>query len=502
MKLMFPASAKNWLSLAGVIIALTALFMILFLVIVTIVMKEQAAYLGLVTYILLPAVMIVGLLLIPLGMLRETKRERREEGPAKRTGWPKIDLDEPGHRHAFFIFLVGTGIFVFLSAVGSYQAFHYTESTKFCGTLCHAVMEPEHTAHRNSPHAQVTCVACHVGPGVDWYARSKLSGLYQVYAVLADVYPRPIPTPIKNLRPARAVCEQCHWPQKFYGHKLQLRTHYLSDQANTPWRIGLNLKVGPPQEALGLMEGIHWHISPRVRIDYSAADPGRQQIPWVRYTNLESGVAKVYRDKGKQAVEPAAGEIRTMDCMDCHNRPSHLYRPPAQFIDEAITAGRIPAALPEIKKLAVQLCAKQYSSAKIARQEIRAGIIEFYRQDYPQLQASQLGLVEKGVAGVQAEFAKNIFPYMRVNWTAYPDNIGHLNFAGCFRCHNGSHTSDQGEAISRDCTMCHDIGIQGIPGKGMERALLGESLAFRHPVEIDDAWQQTPCTDCHSGGNP
>jgi len=502
MKLMFPASAKNWLSLAGVIIALTALFMILFLVIVTFVMKEQAAYLGLVTYILLPAVMIVGLLLIPLGMLRETKRERREGEPAKRAGWPKIDLDEPGHRHAFFIFLVGTGIFVFLSAVGSYQAFHYTESTKFCGTLCHAVMEPEHTAHRNCPHAQVACVACHVGPGVDWYARSKLSGLYQVYAVLADIYPRPIPTPIKNLRPARAVCEQCHWPQKFYGHKLQLRTHYLSDQANTPWRIGLNLKVGPPQEALGLIEGIHWHISPRARIEYSATDPGRQQIPWVRYTNLDSGVAKVYRDKGGPALAPAAGGMRTMDCMDCHNRPSHLYRPPAQFIDEAITAGRIPAALPEMKKLAVQLCAKQYSSAQIAQQEIRAGIIQFYRQDYPQLHARNLGLVEKGVTGVQTESAQNIFPYMRVNWTAYPDNIGHLNFAGCFRCHNGGHASDHGETIGRDCTLCHDIGIQGIPGKGMERARIGESLAFRHPEEIGDAWQQAPCTDCHSGGNP
>jgi len=500
MRLMFPASAKNWLSLAGVVIALTALFMILFLVIVSLTIKEQAAYLGLVTYILLPAVMIVGLLLIPIGMLREMRQERREGEPARKPGWPRIDLDEPRHRHAFFIFLVGTGIFVFLSAIGSYQAFHYTESTQFCGTLCHTVMEPEHTAHRNSPHAQVACVACHVGPGVDWYARSKLSGLYQVYAVLADVYPRPIPTPIKNLRPARAVCEQCHWPQKFYGHKLQLRTHYLSDRANTPWRIGLNLKVGPPQEAQGLIEGIHWHISPRVRIEYRASDPGRQQIPWVRYTDLESGVETIFTDQNQQGEAASeTGEVRTMDCMDCHNRPSHLYRPPSQFIDEAITAGRIPTALPEIKKLAVQLCTPQYPSAEAARQEIRAGIIAFYRENYPDLHARQLGVVEKGVAGVQEEFGKNIFPFMRVNWAAYPDNIGHLYYRGCFRCHNGSHQSEKGETISRECTLCHDIGIQGIPGKGMETQRIGENLPFRHPEEIGDAWQQMLCSDCHAG---
>ena len=297
MKLVLPPSAKNWLSVAGVIIALTALFMIIFLFIVATIIRAQAAYLGLVTYILLPAVMVVGLLLIPAGMIREIRRERQEKIlPA--AGWPKIDLEEPRHRHAFFIFVIGTGFFLLISAVGSYEAFHYTESTNFCGTLCHTVMEPEYVAHNNSPHAQVPCTDCHVGPGADWYVRSKLSGLYQVYAVLTHVYPRPIPTPIKNLRPARAVCEQCHWPQKFYGYKLQVQTHYLPDRDNTPWRIGLGLKVGQPQEALGLIEGIHWHINPHVRIEYSATDRARQQIPWVRSTNLDSGVVKTFVDTG------------------------------------------------------------------------------------------------------------------------------------------------------------------------------------------------------------
>ena len=175
-KIVLPPSVKNWLSLSGVIIVFTSLFMIIFLFIAAIFVRGQAAYLGLITYILLPAVMLIGLLLIPAGMLLKIHKERQGI-TVPETRWPKIDLEEPHHRHAFFIFVIGTGFFLLISAVGSYEAFHYTESTQFCGTLCHRVMEPEHVAHQYSPHARVPCVSCHVGPGADWYMRSKLSGL-------------------------------------------------------------------------------------------------------------------------------------------------------------------------------------------------------------------------------------------------------------------------------------------------------------------------------------
>lgn len=498
MKLQLPSSAKNWLSLTGAIVAVTALFMIIFLFIVALTVAEAAAYLGLVTYILLPSVMILGLLLIPLGMWREVRRRGRE-GEEARPGWPKIDLEEPRHRHAFFIFVVGTGIFLLVSAVGSYQAFHYTESVQFCGTLCHTVMKPEYTAHKNSPHAKVACVSCHVGPGAGWYARSKLSGLYQVYAVTAGVYPRPIPTPIKNLRPARAVCEQCHWPQKFYGHKLELRTHYLSDDANTPWRLGMNMKVGPAQSALGVSEGIHWHIHPKVRVEYGATDASRQQIPWVRLVNLENGTEKLFRDPDSGGSPAANEKGRVMDCIDCHNRPSHLYRPPAQFVDTAMTAGRIPANLPGIKKLALELSSADYSSEEQAMRGIRDGILQFYQSKHPAIYSAQRPLVDRAVAGLQHEFSQNIFPYMKVTWKVYPDNIGHLYYKGCFRCHNGTHRTAAGETISRDCTLCHDIVIQG-GADAMETGKIGESLPFRHPEDIGDAWKETPCSDCHTGG--
>jgi amino acid transporter len=280
MKLRLPESARNWISLTGAMIAIISFFMILFLFVLVLILDQESSYVGLVIYIILPAFLIFGLILIPIGMLsyRKKIKERGED-------WPKVDLNDVKHRNAFFIFVVGTTIFLFLSAIGSYQAFHYTESVEFCGTTCHNIMIPEYTAYQNSPHARVACVDCHVGSGANWYMRSKLSGLYQVYATMVDNYPRPIPTPIKNLRPARDTCEKCHWPEKFYPQSLRVERHYLNNDENTAWDIYLNIKTGGTFAELGLDEGIHWHINPNVEISYISGDEKNLTIPWVKYNN-------------------------------------------------------------------------------------------------------------------------------------------------------------------------------------------------------------------------
>jgi hypothetical protein len=498
-----PPSVKNWTSLIGATIALISLFMIAFLLVVTVILREQAAYVGLVTYILLPAILVTGLLFIPIGMWRKIRKEHREHIEPQ-PGWPRIDLNNPTHRNAFFIFAVGTAAFLFFSAIGSYEAFHFTESVRFCGTLCHTVMKPEYTTHENSSHARVACVACHVGPGADWYVRSKISGLYQVYAVLADVYPRPIPTPIKNLRPARAVCEQCHWPKKFYPYQIRNETHYLPDKDNTRWDIRLVMKIGAQEPALGYRSGIHWHINPGVKIEYIAADRGHQKIPWVKYTNLETGSVKFFQDPDSPMSEKEidSSAIQTMDCIDCHNRPSHEYLAPSYFVNTAITKGLIPKELPEIKSVVVGLCGKEYASLDEAKKQIRKGITNYYEKNYPDIEKNTPQLVEKAINGLQEKFAGNIFPYMKARWSAYPDNIGHLEFIGCFRCHNGTHATATGEVISRECNLCHQIEYQGTPGINPEFAPLGGTLEFRHPVDIDQAWKEMSCTDCHTGLAP
>ncbi len=502
MKIKLPPSSQNWISLIGATIAVISFFMIVFLFSVTIVLEQRATYLGLVIYILLPAVMVVGLILIPIGMYLKVRREQRT-GEKLESKLPRIDLNDLRHRNAFFIFSIGTTIFLFLSAIGSYEAFHYTESTEFCGTLCHSVMNPEYTAYQNSPHARVGCVDCHVGPGADWYVRSKMSGLYQVYATVADIYPKPIPTPIKNLRPAREVCEQCHWPEKFYAHKLRLETHYLADEKNTQWNIQLVMKIGSEHPALGLKEGIHWHINPDVKVEYVATDETREEIAWVRYTNQETGEVKIYQDEYNTLSEAQLDtmEIRTMDCIDCHNRPSHLYRPPSKFVDEAMTAGNIPVELPEINSVALSICAEEYPSMDSAMTYIEKEVTSYYDDNYPELVKEKPQLVAKAINGIQNVFSKNIFPNMKVRWSAYPNHIGHMEFNGCFRCHNQTHATETGQTIRMECNLCHTIKAQGTPGN-MEYAELNASLEFKHPVDIYGAWRESLCADCHTGMNP
>lgn len=494
MKIKLPDSAFNWITLIGATIAGISFFMIVFLFSVTSIFGSGASYLGIVIYIVLPAFMVVGLLLIPIGMLIKKKKEKQPEEEK----FPIINLNDVKHRNAFAIFVFGTIIFLFISAVGSYEAFHYSESVEFCGTTCHTVMKPEYVAYQNSPHARVGCVDCHVGEGADWYVRSKLSGLYQVYAVLANNYPRPIETPIKNLRPAQETCEKCHWPEKFYSRKLRQQRYYLNDEENTEWDISLTMIIGPTFGALGLSEGIHWHINSDIKVEYIATDEKKLDIPWVRYTNLKTGEVKVYNDEEEplEESELANYEVHVMDCMDCHNRPSHRYYPPAFFINNAITAGTVPKELPEIKSVAMDIFGNDFSTEDSAMIFIRDEI-ESYYEDYE----VEKELVQRAIIGIQNEFKKNIFPEMKVRWDAYPNHIGHVEFEGCFRCHFDTHSTDEGEYIAKDCENCHSINAQGTLDE-MEYAQAGESLEFRHPVDIDGAWQDMKCIECHTGLNP
>ncbi len=384
-ELRLPKTFYNWTSIIGATIALISLFMIVFLFIITTIFSKGTSYIGIVIYMVLPAFLVIGLILIPIGMIIKFKKQAKEkEADKKALRWPSIDFNETRQRNAFMIFAVGSTIFLLLSAVGSYEAFHYSESVEFCGKLCHKVMKPEYVAYQNSPHARVACVECHVGSGADWYVRSKLSGLYQVWSVTMNLYPRPIPVPIKNLRPARETCEECHWPAKFYARQLRIERHYLPDAKNTEWDIHLQMKIGASLSALGLQEGIHWHINPDVRVEYVATADDRQSIPWVRYTNLKTGEVREFIDSDNP-LQPGQMDtlaVRTMDCMDCHNRPSHNYQTPIFAINNAITAGLIPKELPDIKTAALEAMNTVYSTNDSAMTGIENKINTYYSENY------------------------------------------------------------------------------------------------------------------------
>lgn len=493
----FPPSFYNYTSYIGSVIAAVGLFVFGFLFVISVFFEQGGAYLGLIMWIVIPSFIVLGLLLIPIGMILKHKRDKNGV-TATEKDWPTINLNEPRTRNAIAIFGFGSVIFLMLSAVGSYEAFHYSESVEFCGTLCHEVMKPEYVAYHNSSHAKVACVECHVGSGAGFYARSKLSGLYQVYAVTTGIFPRPIATPISNLRPAQETCEECHWPEKFYARQLVMNKHYLADKDNTEWDIHLQMKTGPSNSARGLEEGIHWHINPDTKIEYIAKDSSRMEIPWVRYTNLKTGVVKIFKDASSELSEEeiAAYEKREMDCMDCHNRPSHDYHTPINFINNAITAGHISRELPEIKSLSMTILAMDFSTNDSALAYIDSEVRNFYSSNYDLIYTEKAELITQAIKGIQDEFQKNIFPEMNVKWSVYPNNIGHMEFNGCFRCHNDQHSTTDGQVISKDCNLCHSIVAQGRPDT-IQGGSIFKPLDFVHPNDEYDDWKMGLCSECH-----
>lgn len=493
-----PKSYYNLISFVGTIIAGMSLFMIVLFSVVGYFYEDTSTYLGLFVFIILPIFLILGLIIIPIGMMIEVKRRKKRELEYIKKGWPVIDLNVSRYRNAVLIFSIGTLILFFLSAIGSYEAFHYTESVEFCGTLCHEVMEPEYVAYQNSPHARVACVDCHVGTGADWYMRSKLSGLRQVYAVLTDDFSRPIETPIHNLRPARETCEECHWPEKFYAQQLRQTKHFLTDSMNAEWNIHLKMKIGPQHSALGLSEGIHWHINPDVKIEYIPKRDNRKDIPWVKFTNLKTGEETIYVDEENALSEEkmAEAELRDMDCMDCHNRPSHHYYTPQEFVDHALISGDIPKDLPFIKKVAMELFANPYDSKDTAFLEIENYTKAFYEDNYPEISASRKEDINKAIEGMKFEFSQNVFPAMGVSWDEYESHIGHKTYNGCFRCHDDNHQSADGKVIRKDCNICHTIVLQGKEGEELFSSV-NDALDFVHPKELEDGWDEDLCTECH-----
>ncbi len=305
MKLRLPHSFYNTTSYAGAAIATIATSMFVFLFVLASVSGTEKAYVGIVLFVIIPAFIILGLVIIPLGMYLHSRKIKRT-GAIEGTDLPILNLNIPSHRNGTIIFAIGTSIFLFLSALGSYEAYHFTESTVFCGTMCHKLMIPEYTAFQLSPHARVGCAECHVGKGASWYVKSKLSGLYQVYATVAKVYPRPIPTPIKNLRPARETCEQCHWPQKVYGKQQRREIYHLADEKNSRWEVDLLLNTGGGNPALGQSSGIHWHINPDIKIEYMATDAKRLQIPRVILTDTKKNVTTVYNSTSEPLPDSLA----------------------------------------------------------------------------------------------------------------------------------------------------------------------------------------------------
>jgi nitrate/TMAO reductase-like tetraheme cytochrome c subunit len=495
MKRIFPSNFYNIRTLIGAAIASVSFGLVLFLTILDLFEGAHKPYIGILTFIILPIFILFGIALIMYGIWREHKLEK--QGLPHELKLPRIDLNDPKQRTAFFWFSLCGLMLLLFSAFGSFKAYEYTDSDEFCGTMCHSVMNPEYTAYEYSPHAHVGCAKCHIGPGAGWFVRSKLSGAYQVYATLFNKYPKPIPTPIENLRPAQETCEQCHWPKHFYSEKLLKSSYFLSDEKNTPWTLDLLIKIGGGNIEAGPTSGIHWHMNIANELTYVTTDSQRQSIPWIRSRNPEGKVA-VYRSTENSLSDDQLRSMKTrrMDCIDCHNRPTHIYHPPARSINHVISLGWIDPTLPNVKSITIKALEVSYSSKQIALDSIKLSIEEYYQSNYPELAKTKHDTIMRVISETQRIFERSFFPEMNVSWKKFSDNIGHMYYPGCFRCHDGKHVSEDGKVLSRDCNVCHTILAQQFEKQGLRMSLNG--VGYQHPVDIGNAWKEMNCSECHN----
>jgi hypothetical protein len=337
----------------------------------------------------------------------------------------------------------------------SYQGYHYSESTPFCGATCHTVMQPQYTAYQRSPHASVPCVACHVGGGATSFAMAKLSGVRQLAGVVTGSHSRPVPAPVEGLRSSRETCEQCHSIERYAGKRILVRSTVVDEgDPRDPQVNGLILLVGGKDPTTGVYRGIHWHAGPDNRVELLAADSRRTAIRAVRLTR-EDGTTTTW-SRPDVAEPPAGSEWRVMDCTDCHNRIGHSFETAEVALDRELLAGTIDPTLPGIRPLALELLGRPYSDRDSARHELLTGLMDHYRTKHPSLYATRFTAIAQAAGRLyRGIYAPNVFPAMEVAWGTYPDHRGHDKDLGCYRCHDDKHKDPAGKAISQDCELCH-----------------------------------------------
>jgi hypothetical protein len=443
---------RNPISLAGVFLAtIGALFFLIFFL-TELFGWHSNPYMGILIFVILPVLFIAGLLLIPIGAWRERRAVRM--GRPERT-WPRIDFNNPRHRNVAFFVAAATFVNVLIVSLAAYGGVHYMDSNEFCGKVCHSVMQPEYSAFLDSPHSRVGCAGCHISPGAAGFAKAKMSGLRQLKEITFGTYAKPVPAPVHNLPPAADTCEGCHWPEKFHGDKIKIIREYSDDETNTESATTLDIHIGGGSAKLDIASGIHWHMNIANRVEFVSTDEKRQVIPYVKVTD-RTGAVREYFAEGVTAAP--AGERRVMECTDCHNRPGHLFDASAdKAVNRALATGLIPKTLPFIKREAAAALNESYPSAEEGEQKIGQRLRDFYAKNYANFDMKRKADVDRAVTAAQALYRRNIYPSMNITWGTYPNNLGHMDFPGCFRCHDDTHKTKDGKAIGQDCALCHEM---------------------------------------------
>jgi len=466
-----------------------------FLVFQDLTSPTENIYRSLVTFVAVPSVIGMGVVLFLLAIrIQVVQAKKRGE---KVQFVLRVEPTDPRYMRSLWLFLglslVGVAVVGFIGL----KAYEATDSTAFCGDACHTPMEPEAVAHEEAPHAEVACVECHIGSGGQAYIQAKINGMKQLWGVLTDSYDRPIHTPIE-MRSAEEICQECHWPDNLWGTKVVTNTYYSLDDASTPWSMQYLIDLGGGSATSRRPGGVHWHTTSGTEVEYIATDEDRQNIPWVRVTDAD-GTEHIYAEPGRY-VPPLSDPdtvVRRFDCLDCHNRPAHPLEPASRSINNALSNGEIPDVLPEIKDASMRVLLNGYEDREAAHEGIPASLESFYAAGYPETLTEYPSEIAQAAEALIGIYDVNFFPEMKTDYRVRQYNIGHLQWEGCFRCHDGEKADEQGEVISRDCNSCHIIVSQGLGTSAFLPPLETSGLEFEHPFGITK-WRDRPCSGCHA----
>ena len=442
---------NNWVSLLGGAITVASAMVLVGFWVVSVFGHGGSSnpYLGIIFDLLLPGIFVVGLVLILVGILvRRTLLLSTDQVPSF---FPEVSIHDPVFRHGVDIVLVATFISFIIVGVGCYRGVAYMDTVSFCGATCH-VMSPENVAYHVSSHSGVACTECHITPGAAGYIHAKVNGTAQLFMVLVDHYPKPIMADNK-VPVASSTCLKCHSQRVDLGDKVLITQSFAGDELNSQTSSVTVLHVGG-QDAFGHLSGVHGaHMG---KMEYVATDDNDQTIPWVRKTNPDGSTTDFIASR---ASVPDIKQRRVMDCIGCHNRAAHSLDTAEGALDKMMAQGSPSASLPFVHKEGLALLNVKYDSQGEAKARITSHLITFYRSQYPAVWDTQQRQVETSANTLVKIYFENVFPSMNVRWGTHPNNIGHTDSAGCFRCHDGNHASKSGVTITNDCSVCHNLVV-------------------------------------------
>jgi NapC/NirT cytochrome c family, N-terminal region len=433
-------ATRHWVSALGVILSSFAAISFLAILSIDIGGEEQGNYQGIISYLILPAIFALGLVLIPIGL----RLLRRREKAGKPVAFPVLNFNDPRLRTIALVVFVMTVLNLMIISVATYRGLHVLHSDAFCGGTCHNVMEPQKVAHDVTTHSNVYCADCHVGEGAAHFAKSKLNGTRQLFEFILGDYSRPVPQPtgVPN-----SICVRCHATERYGEDRLHIRRSYDDGEKPAEKVTIFRTLVGGFRN--GKWKGAHAHNGMKIRY---LGEPTRKTITEIEVTRADGSTDKFVSSDTKAPAEAVWSE---MGCTDCHSRPAHRFFAAETIVDKALSQGEIDKELPFIKRESVAVLKASYPSHDAAKKGIPAALAASYAKLAPALDDQGKAKVDAAGKLLAEKWTENNFPDMKVTWGTYVDFFQH---DGCYRCHDKKHVNAKGNAVAQKCSgACHDI---------------------------------------------